>query len=123
MKYLGVTGWDQENASGKFSGVFTAPRSGSYSFQIYAKHTINSKTCRFRTDISPVVIEPDLTYSGTGSGQSMTCAARINEKCSYYFLYTEYYVCTRVYTLVKGQKCPLFAGARYNINVTHEELL
>ena len=123
LKYLGITGWDDINASGKFSGVFTAPSSGSYTFKMIASHTIGNSACKFRTDVSPVVIEVDLTYSRTGSGKSMTCTTQYNKKCTDYTLYTDYYTCTRVYTLVKGQAYPIFAGARYNINTTHSDLL
>ena len=123
LKYLGVTAWDQENVSGKFSGVFYAALSGTYVFQLTIKHTINSNVCKFSTVYSPAIISVDLDYTLAGQAYDHACYAILNTKCNNYQLYTDSMYCERAYVLERGQGYPLFAGTRYNSTLNVEDEL
>ena len=123
-KYLGVgDDWDQPNVSGKFSGVFKPTHAGVHTFTIIATHTVRNGKCRFPTNRSPVAVEVDISYSGFGSAGEAGCSTRFSSSCSDYYYYTNYFTCTRMYTLELGYKYPLFAGALYNSTIMNEDLL
>ena len=118
-KYLGISSSSVPNISGKFSGVFTAPSTGYYTFQITVRHKITSNVCYFSLSESPAFVEADLEYSGTGEDYGGTCYVVMNTACADPNSQTEYCYCKRLYYLVSGNKYPLFAGARYNYAIPH----
>ena len=119
-EYLGISSSDYPNVSGKFSGVFTAPYSATFYFELALEHTVTSKACYLNLSENPLFVEADLNYSGTGSDGGYGYWYKKNYRCSSSDSYTNQYYLHREYTLVKGQKYPLFAGMRYNVTLPAE---
>ena len=119
-EYLGVSSSDYPNVSGKFSGVFTAPYSATFYFQLSFSHTVTGSTCYLNLSENPLFIEVDLNYSGTGSDGGYGYWYKKNYHCSSATTYTNLFYLQRKFTFVKGEKYPLFAGMRYNVTIPAE---
>ena len=123
VKYLGISYQEVPNVSGKFSGVFTAPATGLFIFQLVTSHVINGNVCYFSTTENPSFIEADVSYSGVGTAYSLSCSTRTSSSCANYLVQTDYWYCERQYYLESGQKYPLFAGTRYNWTIPSSDPL
>ena len=119
LNYLGVSSSEAPSITAKFSGVFTAPESGRYVFNLVAQHTISDGQCYFSVPVraSSLFLEPDLSYSGTGTDHGAMGWLHKTLECTDYGKFTNYAEITKDITLVAGEKYPLFAGIRYNWTV------
>ena len=112
-EYLGISISDTPNISAKFSGVFTAPKTATYTFSLVVTHHITDMVCYFDLNECPVFIEADFSYSGTGSDNGGSCYYMTTSECSSKDYYTYHFTMLRKLYLVSGNKYPLFAGMRH----------
>ena len=112
-KYLGISSSDYPNISGKFSGVFTAPKSATFTFLLVLTHTVTNGACYLSLSECPLFMEADLSYSGTGKDSGYSCYYTTSTSCSSDASYTYKYTMRRIFTFVKGSQYPLFAGMRH----------
>ena len=120
---LGVTSSDQENVSGKYSGVFYPSSTGSYTFALTVSHALNNKVCHFSLFSVPSMIEIDLSLATGGQDFGMYCGTNPYDGCSDYYTNIYWWYCYRQYYLVAGQPYPLFAGTRYNVGIPYSDML
>ena len=114
-KYLGISTTDTPNISGKYSGVFTAPKTTSYYFYLIVSHAVSNSVCYFDLYECPAFMEIDFSYSDTGSDAGGTCYTTplSGTKCADSTKETSYAQLVRKFYLVSGNQYPLFAGMRH----------
>ena len=117
---LGVTSSDQDNISGKISGVFVPAYTGEYVFQLFISHITTTGICHWNLNTWPVVIELDMSVAGSGSSGDLSCSStKSTSTCFLTTSYTNWYSCTRTYNLVQYESYPIFAGTRYDWGVPY----